>query len=200
MCIAALVTQLYCYRTHILTLHFIVYDVINEAMMPMAVPENVDHHAAAAAAAAAAASAAAAAAAQQSHIEDTPTTYNNIANTGGDGDGDGDSDGDGDGGDGDGDGDGDVEPEYVNRCICGFTHNDELMICCEKCDVWQHAVCMGLTQRDVDKEEDYLCEQCRPRRGKAVRTRVLSLNLHLCFGVSQFSCFTTPTAQPMSNQ
>ncbi|XP_063802675.1 histone-lysine N-methyltransferase ASH1L [Pseudophryne corroboree] len=47
----------------------------------------------------------------------------------------------------------------VIRCICGLYKDEGLMIQCEKCMVWQHCDCMGVTS-DV---EHYLCEQCDPR-------------------------------------
>lgn len=47
----------------------------------------------------------------------------------------------------------------IIRCICGLYKDEGLMIQCEKCMVWQHCDCMGMTS-DV---EHYLCEQCDPR-------------------------------------
>ncbi|XP_030042200.1 histone-lysine N-methyltransferase ASH1L isoform X2 [Microcaecilia unicolor] len=47
----------------------------------------------------------------------------------------------------------------VIRCICGLYKDEGLMIQCEKCMVWQHCDCMGVTS-DV---EHYLCELCDPR-------------------------------------
>ncbi|KAG9464638.1 hypothetical protein GDO78_019630, partial [Eleutherodactylus coqui] len=47
----------------------------------------------------------------------------------------------------------------VIRCVCGLYKDEGLMIQCEKCMVWQHCDCMGVTT-DV---EHYLCEQCDPR-------------------------------------
>nr|XP_033779941.1 histone-lysine N-methyltransferase ASH1L isoform X2 [Geotrypetes seraphini] len=44
----------------------------------------------------------------------------------------------------------------VIRCICGLYKDEGLMIQCEKCMVWQHCDCMGVTS-DV---EHYLCELC----------------------------------------
>lgn len=49
--------------------------------------------------------------------------------------------------------------EDIIRCICGLYKDEGLMIQCEKCMVWQHCDCMGMTS-DV---EHYLCEQCDPR-------------------------------------
>jgi hypothetical protein len=36
---------------------------------------------------------------------------------------------------------------YVTRCICGLSHNDDFMISCDKCEVWQHVECF----EDMDK-------------------------------------------------
>ncbi|KAM4662430.1 LOW QUALITY PROTEIN: histone-lysine N-methyltransferase ASH1L [Discoglossus pictus] len=47
----------------------------------------------------------------------------------------------------------------IIRCVCGLYKDEGLMIQCEKCMVWQHCDCMGVTT-DV---EHYLCEQCDPR-------------------------------------
>uniref|UniRef100_A0A1I7WN16 PHD domain-containing protein n=1 Tax=Heterorhabditis bacteriophora TaxID=37862 RepID=A0A1I7WN16_HETBA len=54
--------------------------------------------------------------------------------------------------------------EYVTRCHCEMQHNDEFMVQCDKCSVWQHVKCMGLDHRKL--HDDYLCEQCKPRRLK----------------------------------
>ncbi|KAM9402184.1 inactive histone-lysine N-methyltransferase 2E isoform 6-T6 [Salvelinus alpinus] len=49
----------------------------------------------------------------------------------------------------------------ITRCICGFTHDDGYMICCDKCSVWQHIDCMGIDRQHIP--ETYLCERCQPR-------------------------------------
>jgi PHD-finger len=35
-----------------------------------------------------------------------------------------------------------------------------LMVMCETCKVWQHGICVNLSE-DA-KDQDYYCEQCRP--------------------------------------
>ncbi|KAH7976938.1 hypothetical protein HPB52_021751 [Rhipicephalus sanguineus] len=61
--------------------------------------------------------------------------------------------------------------ESVTRCICGFNQDDEYMICCDQCLVWQHVDCMGLDRSHIP--ETYLCERCCPRRVDRQRARSL---------------------------
>ncbi|GBL83866.1 Inactive histone-lysine N-methyltransferase 2E [Araneus ventricosus] len=55
-----------------------------------------------------------------------------------------------------------AQEESITRCICGFEHDDEYMICCDHCLVWQHVDCMGLDRNNIP--ETYLCEKCEPRK------------------------------------
>ncbi|CZT25375.1 uncharacterized protein RCC_11106 [Ramularia collo-cygni] len=56
------------------------------------------------------------------------------------------------------------EPEEVIRCVCGNTnpHDRRAFVSCDACEVWQHNVCMGVTDDDEELPEHYFCEQCRP--------------------------------------
>lgn len=68
----------------------------------------------------------------------------------------------------------DDEDDGITRCICEFDHDDGYMICCDKCSVWQHIECMGISSDAVP--ENYLCDQCQPRtldrdRAKAIQER-----------------------------
>ncbi|PVU93109.1 hypothetical protein BB561_003453 [Smittium simulii] len=54
------------------------------------------------------------------------------------------------------------EDQGIIRCICGFTEDDGFTIQCENCLVWQHAICVNISQDNVPDE--YLCEQCNPRK------------------------------------
>lgn len=69
---------------------------------------------------------------------------------------------------------GEAEDDSITRCICDYLHDDGYMICCDKCLVWQHVVCMGLDKNNIPDE--YLCEVCEPRpidrkRAKALQAR-----------------------------
>lgn len=54
-----------------------------------------------------------------------------------------------------------AEEEYI-RCVCGESYDDP-WIQCEKCQAWQHCVCMGMSifQEDI-KAITYSCEKCSP--------------------------------------
>lgn len=58
------------------------------------------------------------------------------------------------------------DDEEKIRCVCGATEqNDDVggaWIGCEECLVWQHNVCMGISNYDDEIPEYYWCEQCRP--------------------------------------
>ncbi|KAA0203123.1 hypothetical protein HAZT_HAZT001823 [Hyalella azteca] len=60
-----------------------------------------------------------------------------------------------------GEGDEMEHDDSITRCVCDFTHDDGYMIQCDRCQVWQHVVCMGLSKDNIP--EVYLCEACHPR-------------------------------------
>jgi hypothetical protein len=55
----------------------------------------------------------------------------------------------------------------VTRCICGLDHDDGYMICCDKCLVWQHLVCMGVNRKKIPNK--FFCEKCQPRSVNLVK-------------------------------
>ncbi|GAB7366761.1 hypothetical protein MBLNU230_g0715t1 [Neophaeotheca triangularis] len=59
--------------------------------------------------------------------------------------------------------DNDEDDEKI-RCVCGNDdpEDNRTFISCDACLVWQHNVCMGITDEDDDTPEHYFCEECRP--------------------------------------
>ncbi|KAI8914477.1 hypothetical protein EDD86DRAFT_273542, partial [Gorgonomyces haynaldii] len=64
-----------------------------------------------------------------------------------------------------------AEDEGEIRCICGSTEDDGFTIQCDKCSVWQHVVCMNLSQDNIP--DNYLCEKCDPRELNVQRAVLL---------------------------
>ena len=60
------------------------------------------------------------------------------------------------------------DEEEVIRCVCGAIEQGddagEPWIACDKCGVWQHNVCVGISpySEDIPEDYNYLCEQCGP--------------------------------------
>lgn len=55
----------------------------------------------------------------------------------------------------------------IIRCVCGATSQDdddegEAWVCCDKCEVWEHNVCMGVPTENIDELPHYYCENCAP--------------------------------------
>ncbi|KAK5133560.1 hypothetical protein LTR08_007599 [Meristemomyces frigidus] len=80
----------------------------------------------------------------------------------------------------------DLLPEFFNpaafpdanqvRCACGVAHDDGArMIACRGCGVWQHTLCMGVT----DARRKFACQVCEPWRHRELvaRLRVAGLQL-----------------------
>ncbi|KAM3960173.1 LOW QUALITY PROTEIN: uncharacterized protein ACR2FA_005805 [Aphomia sociella] len=59
-----------------------------------------------------------------------------------------------------------MKREEIINCHCGFREEDGLMVQCELCLCWQHALCHNI-QRESEVPEKYTCSIClNPRRGR----------------------------------
>ncbi|KAE8453803.1 hypothetical protein EG329_009315 [Mollisiaceae sp. DMI_Dod_QoI] len=67
------------------------------------------------------------------------------------------------------------EEDWVFDCICGAygqiddgTHS----IACDKCNVWQHSKCVGVSQSEADREDfHFICKTCERRAQDAERAK-----------------------------
>ncbi|PVH95660.1 SPOC-domain-containing protein [Periconia macrospinosa] len=60
--------------------------------------------------------------------------------------------------------DNDDEDDAVIRCVCGNQRDIQgrQMICCDKCEVWQHNQCLDLPEGAYWDNKNYFCERCKP--------------------------------------
>lgn len=65
--------------------------------------------------------------------------------------------------------------DYRTRCICGMMHDDNNMIDCDICHVWQHMRCMGVLIKTPPST--YLCELCHPRTLKNTEKQAINLQI-----------------------
>lgn len=67
------------------------------------------------------------------------------------------------------------EEDWIFDCICGAygqiddgTHS----IACEKCNIWQHSKCVGVSEADADREDfHFICKTCERRARDAERAK-----------------------------
>jgi hypothetical protein len=67
------------------------------------------------------------------------------------------------------------EEDWIFDCICGAygqiddgTHS----IACDKCNIWQHSKCVGVSQAEADREDfHFICTRCQRRAKDAERAK-----------------------------
>jgi hypothetical protein len=67
------------------------------------------------------------------------------------------------------------EEDWIFDCICGAygqiddgTHS----VACEKCNIWQHSKCVGVSQAEADREDfHFICKTCERRAKDAERAK-----------------------------
>jgi hypothetical protein len=59
---------------------------------------------------------------------------------------------------------GEGEDDAIYRCVCGDQREirGREMICCDKCEAWQHNKCLNLPGSEYWEDKTYFCEQCKP--------------------------------------
>ena len=48
--------------------------------------------------------------------------------------------------------------EWILKCVCNIKSGEGLLVGCDQCGCWQHAICMGLNSHTIP--EKYLCDIC----------------------------------------
>lgn len=65
-----------------------------------------------------------------------------------------------------------VDPNAgVITCVCGFEHDDGNTVQCDRCNRWQHIVCMDMSIDDVP--DLFYCNVCKPRKLDVKKARAL---------------------------
>ena len=51
---------------------------------------------------------------------------------------------------------------------------------CDKCNVWQHSVCLGISQQEAEKDDfHFICHDCKRREEDAKKPKIPSLKFHI---------------------
>lgn len=85
--------------------------------------------------------------------------------------------------------------EWVFDCVCGlFGQVDDgaHSVACEKCNVWQHSKCLGITEEEADRQDfHFVCQPCRRRNDAIIippkETTELELDSITCSAVGFLS-------------
>lgn len=69
----------------------------------------------------------------------------------------------------------DEEEDWIFDCTCGLhgqVDDGAHSVACERCNVWQHSKCMGLSEEAADQPEfHYICTSCTRREQEGKRSR-----------------------------
>mmetsp|Transcript_3708 Transcript_3708/g.10216 ORF Transcript_3708/g.10216 Transcript_3708/m.10216 type:complete len:1861 (+) Transcript_3708:82-5664(+) len=73
-----------------------------------------------------------------------------------------------------------IDDNGNRHCVCGGPSDGRMMLCCDKCDVWFHSNCVGLSTKEASAVEEWICPPCN---GKPVDvTPDLIKGFHDAFG------------------
>ncbi|KAL8684574.1 MAG: hypothetical protein Q9218_008236, partial [Villophora microphyllina] len=77
------------------------------------------------------------------------------------------------------------EDNWTFDCAKCGVHGENLddgthSVACEKCNVWQHSACLGISQTEAEKDDfHFVCEDCKRRAEDAARPKIPPLKFHL---------------------
>lgn len=66
---------------------------------------------------------------------------------------------------------------WTLRCVCNVKSGDGLLVVCEQCGCWQHAICLGLNNHTIP--EKYICDVCSNKKIRCRCGRNLSFRFAL---------------------
>lgn len=77
------------------------------------------------------------------------------------------------------------EDTWTFDCAKCGVHGENLddgthSVACEKCNVWQHSACLGISQSEAEKDDfHFICRDCKRRAEDAARPKIPPLKFHL---------------------
>jgi len=91
------------------------------------------------------------------------------------------------------------EDDWVFDCICGAygqVDDGTLSIACEKCNVWQHTKCVGVSDEDAQRDDfQFICKTCI-RRAKEAEEAKNRPSIKIKFNRPSSSAATAPPLLP----
>jgi hypothetical protein len=93
------------------------------------------------------------------------------------------------------------EDDWIFDCICGAygqvddgTHS----IACEKCNIWQHTACVGISEEDAGRDDfHFICKSCKNRELEAEKAKNRP-SIKIKFNRPGSSSSTTPPTPQMN--
>ncbi|KAL8650275.1 MAG: hypothetical protein Q9226_005210 [Calogaya cf. arnoldii] len=79
----------------------------------------------------------------------------------------------------------DEEDTWTFDCAKCGVHGENLddgthSVACEKCSVWQHSACLGISQAEAEKDDfHFICQDCKRRAEDAAKPKIPPLKFHL---------------------
>ncbi|KAL8847719.1 MAG: hypothetical protein Q9221_007239 [Calogaya cf. arnoldii] len=79
----------------------------------------------------------------------------------------------------------DEEGTWTFDCAKCGVHGENLddgthSVACEKCSVWQHSACLGISQAEAEKDDfHFICQDCKRRAEDAAKPKIPPLKFHL---------------------